>query len=117
MTSPIKNQIGSVFIPVSDIEVARDWYCSILQLSTEGEILFGHLFIVPMQGTAGIILDSKIYSPEKVFQTPAFQFITDDIEQSYQYLQENGVELVTGIENGQWFNFKDPDGNLFMVCK
>ncbi|MCR8644410.1 VOC family protein [Paenibacillus sp. N1-5-1-14] len=117
MTSPIKNQIGSIFIPVSNIEAARDWYCRILQVSTTNEIIYGHLFIVPMQGTAGIILDSKIYAPERVFQTPVFQFTTDDIEEAYAYMQEQGVQLVTGIEHGHWFNFKDPDGNLLMICK
>jgi len=28
--NPILNQIGTVFIPVSNIEKARDWYCSLL---------------------------------------------------------------------------------------
>ncbi len=117
MTSPIKNQIRCNFIPVSDIEKAKDWYCKILDLPTEGEIIFGHLFILPMQGSAGIVLDSKIYAPEHVFRIPAIQFMTDDIEQSYAYMKEHNVELVTDIQYGQWFNFKDPDGNVMMVCK
>lgn len=58
--NPILNQIGTVFIPVRNIEEARNWYCDILGLAAEGEILFGHLFIVPMNGT-GIVLDSKIF--------------------------------------------------------
>ena len=44
---PILSKIGTVFIPVRNIEEARDWYCDILGLSAEGEILFGHLYIVP----------------------------------------------------------------------
>jgi len=28
--NPVLNQIGTVFIPVSNIEKARDWYCDIL---------------------------------------------------------------------------------------
>jgi catechol 2,3-dioxygenase-like lactoylglutathione lyase family enzyme len=43
--------------------------------------------------------------------------LTDDIQASYQFMQEQGVELVTDIENGHWFAFRDPDGNLLMVCK
>jgi catechol 2,3-dioxygenase-like lactoylglutathione lyase family enzyme len=117
MTSPIKNQVGTVFIPVSHIENARDWYCNILGLSNEGEILFGHLYIVPMQGTAGVVLDSKIYSPDNVLRVPVVQFRTDNIEQSYEYMKLNQVELITSIEHGHWFNFKDPDGNVLMVCK
>ncbi len=41
MASPILNQIGTVFIPVSSIEKARDWYRDILGIPADGEILFG----------------------------------------------------------------------------
>ena len=114
--NPILNQIGTVFIPVSDIEKARDWYCDILGLPNDGEILFGHLYIIPMIGT-GIVLDSRIYSEDAVYQVAAFHLNTNDIEDAYQYMKSKNVEIVTAIEHNQWFNFKDPDGNLLMVCK
>ena len=117
MPAPIKNQIKCVFIPVSNIYKARDWYCKILQLPSDGEIIFEHLFVLSMQGTAGVVLDSKIYAPDKVFKMPVIQFSSDNIEHSFNYLRENGVELITDIENGHWFNFKDPDGNILMVCQ
>lgn len=50
MNSPIQNKILTVFIPVSDIEQAASWYCKILGLPADGEVLFGHLYILPMQG-------------------------------------------------------------------
>ncbi len=115
-SSPILNQIGTVFIPVRHIEQARDWYCDILGLPNDGEILFGHLYIIPMHGT-GIVLDSQIYSEEKVFGVPAFHFNTNNIQEAYDYMKSKNVEIVTDIEHEQWFNFKDPDGNLLMVCK
>ena len=37
MDNPILKQIGTVFIPVSNIEKAIDWYCDILGLETDGE--------------------------------------------------------------------------------
>ncbi|MCM3633125.1 VOC family protein [Paenibacillus camelliae] len=114
--NPILNKIGGVFIPVSSIEKARDWYCDILGLPTEGEIYFGHIFVIPMEGP-DLVLDSQIYSPDKVYKVPAFQLRTADIHQAYEFMHAKNVELVTGIENGHWFNFKDPDGNLLMVCK
>lgn len=114
---PIHNRIQGVFIPVSHIEQARDWYCRLLGLPTDGEIFFGHLYVLPMQGQADIVLDSQIYAPENVFRVPAIQLATDDIEQAFAYMQSMNVELITGIENGHWFNFKDPDGNVLMVCK
>lgn len=115
-SSPILNQIGTVFIPVSHIEQARDWYCDILGLPNDGEILFGHLYIVPMHGT-GIVLDSQIYLKEKVFGVPAFHFNTNNIQEAYDYMKSKNVEIATDIEHEQWFNFKDLDGNLLMVCK
>ena len=32
MKNPIQNLIRGVFIPVSNIENARDWYCGLLDL-------------------------------------------------------------------------------------
>lgn len=80
------------------------------------DILSGHLYVVPMIGT-GIVLDSKIYSEDKVFRVPAFHFNTNDIEQSYAFMQSKNIELITEIQNDHWFNFKDPDGNVLMICK
>ncbi|TKH41392.1 glyoxalase [Paenibacillus terrae] len=114
--NPILNQIGTVFIPVNDIEKARDWYCEILGLPADGEILFGHLYIVPMNGTR-IVLDSKIYAKNHTFKTPAFHFDTHNIEEAYAFMQSKHVNITTTIEHDQWFNFQDPDGNLLMVCK
>ncbi|MER2116261.1 MAG: VOC family protein, partial [Solibacillus isronensis] len=28
-----------------------------------------------------------------------------------------GVELITEIEQNHYFNFKDPDGNILMICQ
>lgn len=114
--NPIINEIGTIFIPVSNIEAAREWYCDILGLPADGEILFGHLYIVPMKGT-GIVLDSKIHSSETIFKTPPFHFNAHNIEQAYEYMKTKNVELTTEIEHDHWFNFKDPDGNHLMVCK
>jgi catechol 2,3-dioxygenase-like lactoylglutathione lyase family enzyme len=96
--NPILNQIGTVFIPVRNIEEARNWYCDILGLAAEGEILFGHLFIVPMNGT-GIVLDSKIFSVENILKVPLFHFNINNIENAYESMREKNVEITTGIEH------------------
>ncbi|RUT28031.1 VOC family protein [Paenibacillus zeisoli] len=114
--NPIQNRIGTVFIPVSNIERARDWYCDILNLPRNGEILYGHLYVIPMEGTS-IVLDSKIYAEDHVFKAPAFHFNTEDIEEAFNYMRSKNVNLTTPIEHNHWFNFKDPDGNQLMVCK
>ncbi|WP_141433934.1 VOC family protein [Bacillus sp. 03113] len=116
MNCPILNQIGAVFIPVSNIENARDWYCDLLNLPVDREIQFGHLYVLLMKGT-GIVLDSKIFSKEKIFRTPMFHFNTENIVEAYEYMKNKDVELLTEIEHNQYFNFKDPDGNHLMICK
>lgn len=119
--TPIKNRISGVFLPVRDIEKARAWYNRILGLSG-GEIQHGHLYCPTMEGS-GLIIDAggprhlHAEGDFPAYRTPAFMFSTDDIQAAYRFMEENGVELVTGIENGHWFVFKDPDGNLLMVCQ
>lgn len=122
-TTPLLRRTGSNFVPVRDIEKARDWYCRILGIPAESaEIINGHLCPLPME-EPGIILDTmpgwggKEPGGPPTFQTPAFMLVTEDIEAAYSFMKEQGVELVTEIENGHWFVFRDPDGNLLMVCR
>jgi catechol 2,3-dioxygenase-like lactoylglutathione lyase family enzyme len=82
----ILNQIAGVFIPVSNIEKARYWYCDILGLPADGEILFGHIYVITMNGPS-IVLDSKIFAEDKVIKVPAFQFKTNNIHQAYEFMQ------------------------------
>ncbi|WP_166245418.1 VOC family protein [Paenibacillus turpanensis] len=114
----ILNRAGAIFVPVSNIEKARDWYCALLGMEADYKIIAGHLCCIPLDNNgSNLVLDSKIYSEDAVYRNPAFHFNTDDIEAAYRYVEEQGIELVTGIENGHWFNLKDPDGNLLMICK
>lgn len=116
MKNPIKNEIGTVFIPVSDIEQARDWYCDILGLPGDGEIHHGHIYVLPMKGT-GIVLDSKIYAEDRVFTAPLFHLNTENIEAAFQYMKDRNVQVITDIQHDHYFNIKDPDGNTLMICK
>ncbi|PPA70439.1 VOC family protein [Jeotgalibacillus proteolyticus] len=115
--SIISTKAGAIFIPVSSIENAREWYCSLLGLEPEYEIIAGHLCCIPFDNNGlNLVLDSNIYDKDAVYKNPAFHFNTDDIQKAYQFLQDKNIEIVTEIENGHWFNFKDPDGNLLMAC-
>jgi catechol 2,3-dioxygenase-like lactoylglutathione lyase family enzyme len=122
MTSPIQNRIGGFFIPVSNVEAARDWYCKILRVPADGEILHGHLYCLELEGATNLILDEvpKWRGENQelpTFKAPAFMFPTDDVHASYEFMKSEGVELVTDIENNSWFVFKDPFGNHLMVCQ
>jgi Lactoylglutathione lyase and related lyases len=121
--SPIKNKVGSLFVPVRDIEKSRAWYCRVLGLNeADCEIVAGHLCPLPMQG-AGIVLDTMPMwggnepGGAPSIETPAFMLMTADLQGSLDYMKGLGVELVTEIEHGHWFVVKDPDGNKLMVCR
>lgn len=53
--NPILNEVGTVFIPVKDIKKARDWYCDILGLITDGDILYDHLYVIPMKDRKSVV--------------------------------------------------------------
>ncbi|MBD0382284.1 VOC family protein [Paenibacillus sedimenti] len=122
MVNPLLPRLAGTFIPVRDIEKARDWYCRLFGLPLDTPILFDHLCPLPVEGP-GIILDTmpmwggKEPQGAATYQTPALMFPTSDLEAAYNYMKELGVELVTEIEHNHWFVFKDPDGNLLMICK
>ncbi|MGU3473639.1 VOC family protein [Paenibacillus sp. D51F] len=121
--SPVKNKVGSYFVPVRNIEASRSWYCKVLGLmEADCPIHFGHLCPLPMQGT-GMILDTMPKwggsDPDGApsIQTPAFMLLTDKLEESLAYMKALGVRLVTEIEHDQWFVVLDPDGNKLMICR
>ncbi|MFC5703381.1 VOC family protein [Cohnella faecalis] len=120
--SPIKNKVGSLFIPVTNIEKSREWYCRLLGLPADCEIMNGHLCPLPMDGTS-IILDTmpmwggKEPGGAPAIKTPAFTLLTSDLQGAFEFVKENDIALATGIEHDHWFVIKDPDGNLLMVAK
>lgn len=126
MTHPVKNKIGGMFVSVRDVAKARDWYRGLLGLPADQTPLDGqHLCVVPLEGGRDLILDEM---PEwggdapdgpPVYQTPAFMFDTDDIHAAHAFMSACGGEIVTGVNEFDrmgWFAFRDPDGNLLMVC-
>jgi catechol 2,3-dioxygenase-like lactoylglutathione lyase family enzyme len=111
----IERRIGAVFVPVSNIEAARDWYCRLLGVSEMDDIQFGHIFVVPMREDSALVLDSMDFSGPHD-RKPLFHFKTDDIEASRRQVIEHGAREVGPISNRIFFTFKDPDGNLLMVA-
>lgn len=121
--SPIQNKVGSIFVPVRDIERSRSWYCKVLGLNeADCPIMNGHLCPLPMAGT-GVILDTMPkWGGERDegaphIETPAFMLLTQNLQAALAYMKELGAELVTDIEHDHWFVVKDPDGNKLMICR
>lgn len=111
----IEREVGGVFVPVSDIERARDWYRGLVGLEPGGEILFGHIYVMPMKSGSGLVLDSKGFvGPHD--KKPAFHFNTDDVHAAREHAVARGASEVGPVTDGVFFTFKDPDGNLMMVA-
>jgi catechol 2,3-dioxygenase-like lactoylglutathione lyase family enzyme len=110
----ILNQIGAVFVPVSNIVNARDWYCRLLGLEPV-EVLFGHLAVLPVQEGSGLVLDSKDFAGPHD-RKPIFHFDTRDVQSAHAQLEQLGADALGPITDGVFFTFKDPDGNLLMVA-
>lgn len=121
--TPLRNKIGAIFIPVRDIVKAREWYCGLLDIPVDTvNIVHGHLCVLRIENL-DLILDmmpmwgGREPDGPPTFQTPVFMLLTRDLEASYQFMKEKGAELVTEIQDHRWFAFRDPDGNLLMICR
>jgi catechol 2,3-dioxygenase-like lactoylglutathione lyase family enzyme len=114
MASPIKNEIGTVFVPVSNVEAARDWYCRLLAVPLP-EIIFGHLCVIPMRDGSGLVLDDKDFAGPHASK-PIFHFNTNDVPGARAFVVSLGVAGVGRVTDDAFFTFKDPDGNLLMVA-
>jgi len=120
--SPIISEVQGVFIPVQDIKRAKEWYSRILGLPINTRDENGFHYSLPVDGIE-IILDEmpnwrgKNVEGPPVYQTPAFKLQTRNISETYRYMKEQGVQLVTEIEDNLWFVFQDLDGNMIMICE
>ncbi len=123
MQSPIANRIDTVFIHVTDLTKSVHWYSKLLGIEVKEEIQ-GPIYTYNMGvGRPGLTLDNhcfdEIYELRPLNQ-PLFNLSTEDIDKAYQFVKEQlGAEIVTEIQTYpdlSDFSFKDPDGNILMIC-
>lgn len=119
--SPIQNVVESVFVHVSDLRRSAEWYSMVMGLPLlEERFNGGNVYWLMLQGGTGIILDdNRSNAPD----TPRVRFMykTSDIEDSYRFLMNQGVQPLYPIERPHpglaFFMFTDPDGNSLMVTQ
>ncbi|SOC39739.1 VOC family protein [Ureibacillus acetophenoni] len=121
-TVPIINQMNGVFIHVTNLKESAKWYCGLLGLEINLEKVQSPVFNVPITGTTSLTLDDHTFDPifqHHVSPNPIFNFFTTNIDEAYNYVLEKGISIVREIErvgDTAWFNIKDPDGNVVMIC-
>lgn len=118
MSSPVQNQIGAVFIPVSNMQRAIAWYSTLLGFPQTEASHEGKIYNLPMGGDTALMLDA--HKPVTNSSQPLCFFWTDDIRTAYDFLKQQEIELLgvpEDIGSITTLTFKDPDGNLLMVCQ
>ncbi|QTN01583.1 VOC family protein [Sediminibacillus dalangtanensis] len=122
MNSFIKNQINTIFVHVSDLEKSVNWYSKLLNQEADISNVSRPVHNLIMDQDIGLTLDAGPAGETKNIipsPYPLFNFHTDEIEQSYQYLQTSGYKIESDIvefEDFAFFTISDPDGNIIMIC-
>ena len=119
---PIQNQMNGVFVHVTDLKTSAKWYGDLVGFDIDIQSISSPVFNVPINGTTSLTLDDHTFDPtfERVISpNPLFNLFAPDIEEAARYVIEKGIEIVRDIEwvgETAWFNIKDPDGNVVMIC-
>ena len=123
--SPVKKQIGAVFVIVHNMPRAVEWYREILGLPSDEEFTRNTdpdvktIYSIPL-GNTSLLLDSIHRDEIKPSENHLFFFDTDDIEATYAFMKSKKVDIVSPIEgaNGpRFFAVNDSEGNRIMFCE
>ncbi|MDG5472002.1 VOC family protein [Jeotgalibacillus sp. ET6] len=119
-------RVGSIFIPVTNLDQSKKWYQKNLGVSVIDEWEFGEdkglgMFFPSSPTQLGLVQVEKPQPMEFTIKGKKknvyFNFVVDEIETVHRDLIANGV-TTTEIEDFggmKGFEFFDPDGNPFSV--
>lgn len=122
MKSPIANRVDTIFVHVTDLEKAVRWYSQLLGVEVRRNIQAPIYTFDMGAGRPGLTLDNHCFDANYVHkpsEQPLFNLSTRDILAAYQFVKEMGADGVTEIQTFpdlSEFTFKDPDGNIIMIC-
>lgn len=116
--SPIHNRIGAVFVHVTDMRRAVDWYSSLLGVPTNTTSHGGLIYDVPMSGPTGLTLDGHAHARGEFRPGgPLLMLHADDIAAAHAYARQHALQVgdVEDIGSVSVFHLADPDGNRLVV--
>ncbi|CAG9623135.1 VOC family protein [Sutcliffiella rhizosphaerae] len=115
-------KVGTIFVPVTNIEKSTDWYETFLGVRKIDSWENGVGFYFPTGSTQLALV--KVESPQPTeFTTKSnkkntyYNFVVDDIETAHQHFKSNEIATseIHDFEGMKFFDFYDLDGNLFSV--
>lgn len=118
----ILSRIGQVSIPVSDQQRALEFYTQKLGWNVTTDVSFGEgqrwiELQIPGAETQ-LVLYTADEHKDRIGSFSDIMFVSPDLNQTYQALQAQQVEIAqppTVEPWGAFLMFKDPDGNRFLV--
>ncbi|MBT2663451.1 VOC family protein [Bacillus sp. ISL-45] len=122
LNSPIYNKVNNVFIHVSNLGKSAEWYSNLLGIPFNPEKVESPVYNIPVTSETGLTLDDHTFDPGfelKPSNHVLFNFLAEDVDEAYTFLKSNGISITKEIErigDFAYFNFKDPDGNVLMIC-
>lgn len=121
MKTPIVNRMNTVFVHVADLEKSAGWYCKLLGQKVT-EPVENPVYNVKMNGATGLTLDAGPYGERERPQAglyPLFNLHTEDLQEAYSWMESEGFAVdpeITRFDDFSFFNVKDPDGHIIMIC-
>lgn len=115
--SRLEKRIGSIFIPVSDMKRAVEWYSRVFDLPYNVDYMEGRLstvYTLHFEGTE-VLLDSNGGATPR--PQPMMFFKTDDIRQTLQFFKQTGIVIHKEVLENNIVIFEDPDGNRLMAIQ
>lgn len=122
IASPIACKVNNVFIHVSNLERSAEWYSTLLGLSFNKDNVSSPVYNIPITAETGLTLDDHTFDPGFTLNPSnhaLFNFFVKDIDEAYKFIKAKGITVVREIErigDFAYFNFKDLDGNVLMIC-
>ena len=121
-SSPLARKVNAVFIHVSDLKKSAEWYSPLLGVPFNRDEVEPPVYNIPVNSQTGLALDDHSFDPGFSLSPSnhvLFNFHTDDIDEAYKFVKSTGAEITREIERiggFAYFNFRDPDGNVLMIC-